>query len=196
MRASALEHEGFVANCLLLNRTLRLKRFSGQSQLSSGSDEVKLLTFHDTGVALNLGAADRFRSLSAWRRLPAFGTSQVESETRKGNSCNRSNSRTRRRTDSGRLLVALALLISFCTTLVAGVVAIAGPAGAVTCSGDNWTNTAGGSWDTGTNWSAHAPPTGTTAACITAPGTYTVTIGNETVSAGALTVGGSGQLPH
>lgn len=93
----------------------------------------------------------------------------------------------------GRALVALALLVSFCTTLLAGVVAIAAPAGAVGC--DNWTNTAGGSWDTGTNWSNMAPPSGTTQACITAPGSYTVAIGNETISAGALTVGGTGSTP-
>ena len=103
------------------------------------------------------------------------------------------NSHARRQRGMGRALVALALLVSFCTTLLAGVVAIAAPAGAVTC--DTWTNTSGGAWDTGTNWSALAPPSGTTPACITAAGSYTVTIGNETISAGALTVGGTGSTP-
>ncbi len=103
------------------------------------------------------------------------------------------NAHARRRNGSGRVLVALALLSTFCTTVVAGVVAIAAPAGAQTC--DTWTNSAGGSWDTGANWSGLAPPTGTTPACITAPGSYTVTIGNETISAGALTVGGTGSTP-
>jgi hypothetical protein len=103
------------------------------------------------------------------------------------------NSHVRRQKGMGRALVALALLVSFCTTLLAGVVALAAPAGAVTC--DTWTNTSGGAWDTGTNWSALAPPTGTTPACITAAGSYTVTIANETISAGALTVGGTGSTP-
>ena len=53
----------------------------------------------------------------------------------------------------------------------------------------------GGAWDTGSNWSDNAPPSSSTDACITAQGSYTVTIGNETISAGALTVGGSGSTP-
>ena len=37
---------------------------------------------------------------------------------------------------------------------------------------DTWTNTAGGSWFTNTNWSNGAPPTSAEDACITAEGTY------------------------
>ena len=35
------------------------------------------------------------------------------------------------------------------------------------CS-DSWTNTEGGSWFTGSNWSKNAPPTSEEEACITA----------------------------
>ena len=63
------------------------------------------------------------------------------------------------------------------------------------CSGDTWTNSSGGSWDTNGNWSLNAPPGAGTAACITAPGSYTVTIGNEAINAGAVTLGGSGSTP-
>jgi hypothetical protein len=39
----------------------------------------------------------------------------------------------------------------------------------------SWTNTAGGDWGTGSNWSTHVPPNGSTAATIAAAGNYTVT---------------------
>jgi hypothetical protein len=56
---------------------------------------------------------------------------------------------------------------------------------------DSWTNTAGGSWFTGANWSKEAPPGPEEEACITAPGTYTVTMNqNSGVTVTALTVGG------
>jgi hypothetical protein len=58
---------------------------------------------------------------------------------------------------------------------------------------DTWTNTAGGSWFTGTNWSKGAPPTSEDEACITAAGTYTVTMiqTSSTVSVKSLTIGGT-----
>jgi hypothetical protein len=57
---------------------------------------------------------------------------------------------------------------------------------------DSWTNTAGGNWFTGSNWSKNAPPTETEEACITASGTYTVTMTQTsgTVTVRSLTVGG------
>jgi hypothetical protein len=62
------------------------------------------------------------------------------------------------------------------------------------CS-DSWTNTAGGSWFTSADWSKGAPPGPEEEACITAPGTYTVTVDQTsttgTVSVRSLTVGGS-----
>ncbi len=94
-----------------------------------------------------------------------------------------------------RLVMTIAVVISMAGATLVGIVATATPAGAVTCTGDTWTNTSGGSWDTGSNWSNNAPPTGSTAACITAAGSYTVTIGNETITAGAVTVGGTGSTP-
>jgi hypothetical protein len=41
---------------------------------------------------------------------------------------------------------------------------------------DSWTNTAGGDWGTGSNWSTGLSPTSSTAATIAAAGNYTVTI--------------------
>ena len=92
-----------------------------------------------------------------------------------------------------RALAALAVIGSSAGIVVASMVASAPPAAAQSC--DTWNNTSGGAWDTGSNWSDNAPPSGSTDACITAPGSYTVTIGNETITAGALTVGGSGSTP-
>ncbi len=41
---------------------------------------------------------------------------------------------------------------------------------------DEWTNTSGGSWGTASNWSKDAVPGNTDEVCITAAGTYTVTL--------------------
>ena len=60
---------------------------------------------------------------------------------------------------------------------------------------DSWTNTAGGSWFEGSNWSKGKAPTSEEEACITAEGTYTVTMTQTgtsgTVSVKSLTIGGS-----
>ena len=57
---------------------------------------------------------------------------------------------------------------------------------------DSWTNTAGGSWFEGTNWSKKAPPTSEEEACITESGTYTVEMDQKsTVTVKSLTVGGT-----
>jgi hypothetical protein len=60
---------------------------------------------------------------------------------------------------------------------------------------DTWTNTAGGNWFTASNWSKEAPPGPEDEACITAEGTYTVTMtqtsGTGAVTVRALTVGGT-----
>jgi hypothetical protein len=56
---------------------------------------------------------------------------------------------------------------------------------------DSWTNTAGGSWFEDSNWSNKAPPTSTEEACITANGSYTVTLtSGGTVTVKSLTLGG------
>ncbi len=58
---------------------------------------------------------------------------------------------------------------------------------------NSWTNTEGGSWFTGANWSKGAPPSSEEEACITANGTYAVTMTQTsgTVSVKALTIGGT-----
>jgi hypothetical protein len=91
--------------------------------------------------------------------------------------------------------MAIATIGTMTGVAVVGFVATAGPAAAVGCTGDTWLNTNGGSWDTNGNWSNDAPPGAGTAACITATGSYAVTIGNETINAGAVTLGGSGSTP-
>ncbi len=58
-----------------------------------------------------------------------------------------------------------------------------------------WTNAAGGSWDAGSNWSTGSAPTSSDNVCIGAAGTYTVVVGNETITVANLTVGGSGSTP-
>ena len=76
---------------------------------------------------------------------------------------------------SQRLALALPLLLA------------AGGLRAQTCT-TTWTNTAGGAWATATNWSAGVP-TAASVACVTTPGTYTVTSGG--VTARTLRLGGA-----
>jgi hypothetical protein len=72
-----------------------------------------------------------------------------------------------------------------------GATAFTGASAAV-CT-DAWTNTAGGSWFNGANWSGGAPPGAEEEACITAPGAYTVKMSQTsttgTVSVRSLTIG-------
>jgi hypothetical protein len=60
---------------------------------------------------------------------------------------------------------------------------------------DSWTNTAGGSWFDGEDWSKGVPPGPEEEACVTAAGTYTVTMqqtsATGTVAVRSLTVGGA-----
>ncbi len=56
---------------------------------------------------------------------------------------------------------------------------------------DSWTNTAGGSWLEGANWSKGKAPAATEEACITEPGTYTVTLTNANPTVKSLVLGGS-----
>jgi hypothetical protein len=59
--------------------------------------------------------------------------------------------------------------------------------------GNSWTNTAGGSWFTAGNWSKGTVPTAEEDVCITAEGTYTVTMTqtSATVTVASLTIGGT-----
>lgn len=60
---------------------------------------------------------------------------------------------------------------------------------------DSWTNTKGGSWFEGENWSKARPPTSEEEACIIASGTYEVTMtqtsATGSVSVKSLTIGGT-----
>jgi hypothetical protein len=60
----------------------------------------------------------------------------------------------------------------------------------VTCT-DTWTNTAGGAWTVGANWSTGSPPTTVQNACITLDGTYTVQLLSSAVTVHSLTFGGT-----
>jgi hypothetical protein len=115
------------------------------------------------------------------------------SATMSGTNAENAEGRTPRVPMIARALATFALLGSSVGIVVGAMIATAPPAAASTC--DTWTNSSGGAWDDGTNWSNNAPPTGSTNACITAPGSYTVTIGNETIAAKGLTVGASGSTP-
>jgi fibronectin-binding autotransporter adhesin len=86
------------------------------------------------------------------------------------------------------IVVAIAVAVA----LSMGLSALAPSAAHASGCTDSWTNTEGGSWFTPGNWSKGAPPTSEEEACITANGTYTVTMtqNSGTVSLGSLTVGG------
>lgn len=83
------------------------------------------------------------------------------------------------------LLAACAALAALALLTMLG----AAPARAAGC--DTWLNTKGGSWTEGANWSTKAPPTSTEEACITEPGTYTVTDNGQNQKVAALTLGGT-----
>ena len=87
---------------------------------------------------------------------------------------------------------ALATAIAAIVATVALMGLASPPAHAAGC--DTWTNTAGGSWFTNTNWSNNAPPTSEEDACITTEGTYTITMTQTsgTVTVHSLTIGASG----
>jgi hypothetical protein len=83
------------------------------------------------------------------------------------------------------------LILAAVAAIVGLAVLAPSPAHAAGCT-DEWTNTAGGSWFTGSNWSKNAPPSSEEDACITANGTYTVTMTQtSTVTVHSLTVGGT-----
>lgn len=84
-----------------------------------------------------------------------------------------------------RTYIAIATVVAALGALVAAPAALAtGP----TCT-DTWVNTAGGAWDTGSNWSTGSAPGSKDTACITAAGSYTVVVGNESITIANLTMG-------
>jgi len=59
---------------------------------------------------------------------------------------------------------------------------------------DSWLGGTG-TWDTASDWSKGKVPASNDDVCITAAGTYTVTLGNEMIDVAGLTVGGPGSSP-
>jgi hypothetical protein len=87
--------------------------------------------------------------------------------------------------------IASSLLATMVLAMIFGALT-ALPAAASGCT-DTFTNTAGGSWFTPSNWNKGTVPTSSDEVCITEPGTYTVsmtqTSGTGTVTVKSLTLG-------
>lgn len=82
------------------------------------------------------------------------------------------------------------LVCALAGALVLFVLAAISAAPAAHASGCNtWTKTSGGNWSEGADWSAGHAPTSEEEACITEPGTYTVTMTGLEVTVAKLTVG-------
>ena len=82
-------------------------------------------------------------------------------------------------------------MVSLALAAVLGLLAWASmPAHASGCM-NSWTNTSGGSWSTSSNWSKGTVRSSSEEVCITASGTYTVTLEAETPELKTLTIGGS-----
>ncbi len=87
--------------------------------------------------------------------------------------------------------LAMAVSISALSAVVVG--APAAFAKSPSCA-DAWTNSAGGTWATGSNWSTGAAPTASQAACVTIPLSAPVVLSNGAGSAASLTLGGTSGL--
>ncbi len=85
-----------------------------------------------------------------------------------------------------------AYTILLAIAMIVGLSVLAPTAAHASGCSDSWTNAAGGSWFTGTNWSTGAPPKSEEEACIVLPGTYTVTMyqSTSTVTVQSLAIGG------
>jgi hypothetical protein len=96
----------------------------------------------------------------------------------------------------------MALGAALATGVVAAlpVCAIVGPlvshaaAASPTCT-DQWKSAVSGSWDTAADWSTGKVPAASDVACITASGTFKVSIGNESITVADVTIGGTGSTP-
>ncbi|HUP61678.1 MAG TPA: hypothetical protein VNA69_14805 [Thermoanaerobaculia bacterium] len=77
--------------------------------------------------------------------------------------------------------------IAKCAVVFLLTIAVAPLAHAATVE---WTNTSGGNWNVGSNWSTGTVPTSADDVVITSAGTYTVTL-NVTATVNSLTIGGA-----
>ena len=93
---------------------------------------------------------------------------------------------------AGSLQISIARCVGIAVAAIFALALWAPAAAHASGCQDSWTNTAGGSWYEGTNWSTKAPPKEGEEACITAAGTYTVTMDQtiEGVAVESLTLGG------
>ncbi len=82
-----------------------------------------------------------------------------------------------------------ALALAASALVVLGPIAVPAAHAGGACT-DTWTNTGGGDWNTAADWSEGTVPTISDVACITNPGTYTVTL-STTETVGGLTLGGT-----
>jgi hypothetical protein len=97
-------------------------------------------------------------------------------------------------------MTARRFALSLTVSLAALLFSSAGAAQAAGCTGDTWYGPAGnssqatsGEWGTASNWSAGEAPTPSVPACITVPGTYTVTLQPYPSTHYAGDIGGSAE---
>jgi hypothetical protein len=116
-------------------------------------------------------------------QVPIRGAEDLEGLARRlGNGEGRTHTSRRRL----RAVIVMLLVVGAC---FAGQVASGGPAGAAACT-KAWINT-NGSFNEPLNWSPSGVPTGTDVACITASGTYTVTLEQSGAGVAELVLGGA-----
>ena len=142
------------------------------------------------GELPSLGSSTGYRSASIWASPPvpvtvagpvAVGRATTQFASGRGRAL--------------RPVLAAVLVAGGCSLGVAGAVLLSeSPASAATCN-DSWVGSAGGDWNTASNWSTNSVPTSSSDVCIgVAPsvgGTYTVTL-NTSTQVAALTIGGAG----
>jgi hypothetical protein len=94
-----------------------------------------------------------------------------------------------------RALAVATLFFSAFSAIGAGVIAVTSSAASAQTCTDTWTNSAGGNWFTAADWSLGVVPGSGGTACVTATGSYSVTMGNQGADLAGLVVGGSGSDP-
>ena len=92
---------------------------------------------------------------------------------------------------AGSLPISIARCVGIAVAAILALALWAPAAAHASGCEDSWKNATSGSWSTGSNWSKNAPPTSEEEACITEPGTYTVTIVAASENPKAVTIGAS-----